>query len=266
MEVTNLKNLKKATGHAPVNGINMYYEMYGKGEIPLVLIHGGGSTIQSSFGELLPLIIDYGKVIGVELQAHGRTSDRSTPESFEQDADDVAGLLKFLKIEKANFLGFSNGGTTTMQIAIRHPQIVSKVVVVSGAFKREGFIPGFFENMPHATLDNMPQPLKDAYLEVAPNKNGLHAMFTKDKERMVNFKDIPDELVKSISAPALIVTGDRDVTTVDHAVLISKMIKNSKLLVVPGTHGSFIGEMCSIVKGSKIPEATATVILEFLQG
>ncbi len=154
------EKLQKRTGIAPINGISMYYELYGKGEIPLVLIHGGGSTIQSSFGELLPLIMDYGKIIGVELQAHGRTSDRNTPESFEQDADDVAGLLEYLKIEKANFLGFSNGGTTTMQIAIRHPEIVDKIVIVSAAFKREGFISGFFESMHHATLDNMPQPLK----------------------------------------------------------------------------------------------------------
>jgi len=264
METLDQQKLAKRTGYAPVNGINIYYELYGKGEIPLVLIHGGGSTIQSSFGEFLPLIADYGKIIGVELQAHGRTNDRNAPESFEQDADDVVGLLEYLNIPKANFLGFSNGGTTTMQIAIRHPQIVNKIIIVSAAFKREGFISGFFENMPHATIDNMPQPLKDAYLDVASNENGLHTMFRKDKERMINFKDIPDQLVQSISAPALIITGDQDVTTVDHAVLISQMVKGSKLLVVPGTHGSFIGEVCSIVKGSKIPEATATVILEFL--
>jgi len=126
-------NMEKAnsTGYAPVNGIKMYYEIYGDGKIPLVLIHGGGSTIESSFGNMIPLLSDYGKLIGVELQAHGRTSDRNGPETFEQDADDVAALLKYLKIDKANFLGFSNGGTTTTQIAIRHPEIVNKIVVVS---------------------------------------------------------------------------------------------------------------------------------------
>src|SRR5689334_21440507 len=108
----------KFTGYAPVNGINMYYEIHGQGDLPLVLIHGGGSTIESTFGNLLPLVNDYGKLIAIELQAHGRTSDRDAPESFELDADYVAALLKYLKIQKANFIGFSNGGTTTMQIAI----------------------------------------------------------------------------------------------------------------------------------------------------
>src|SRR5713226_6395711 len=111
----------KTSGYAPINGLDMYYEIYGAGAMPLVLIHGGGSTIETTFGNILPLLSDYGKVIAVELQAHGRTNDRDAPESFEQDADDVAALLHYLKVDKANFLGFSNGGTTTMQIAISHP-------------------------------------------------------------------------------------------------------------------------------------------------
>src|SRR6185312_10944428 len=82
------------TGYAPVNGINMYYETHGKGDIPLVLIHGGGSTIESNWSTMLPMLAAKGKVIAVEMQAHGRTNDRNAPESFEQDADDVAALLK----------------------------------------------------------------------------------------------------------------------------------------------------------------------------
>lgn len=251
-------------GYAQINGINMYYEIHGTGNIPLVLIHGGGSTIESTFGNLLPMIKGYGKLIAVELQAHGRTSDRDAPESFEQDADDVAGLLKHLNVSRANFLGFSNGGTTTMQIAIRHRTIVNKIVIVSASFKRDGFIPGFFDNMPHATLDNMPIQLKEDYLRVTPDKDGLERMFHKDKERMINFEDIAEERIRSINNPTLIVSGDKDVTTVDHAVLLSKLINGSRLLIVPGTHGSFIGESCSIVPGSKIPEATVQVIIEFL--
>jgi pimeloyl-ACP methyl ester carboxylesterase len=89
-------------------------------DMPLVLIHGGGSTIDVTFGNILPYLAANNKIIAVELQAHGRTSDRNAPESFEQDADDVAALLKHLNITKANIMGFSNGGTTTLQIAIRH--------------------------------------------------------------------------------------------------------------------------------------------------
>jgi pimeloyl-ACP methyl ester carboxylesterase len=83
------------------------------------------------------------KIIAVELQAHGHTSDRDAPETFEQDADDVAALLKQLNISKASILGFSNGASTTLQIAIRHPAIVDKIIVVAGAYRRDGFIPGF---------------------------------------------------------------------------------------------------------------------------
>src|SRR6185437_974999 len=103
--------------YAEVNGIRMYYEIHGEehGGLPLVLIHGGGSTIESTFRTVLPLLAQAHKVVALELQAHGRTSDRDAPESFEQDADDVAGLLKHLGITKANILGFSNGGTTTLQ-------------------------------------------------------------------------------------------------------------------------------------------------------
>src|SRR3982751_5769147 len=113
-------------GYAPVNGLKMYYEIHGSGK-PLVLIHGGGSTIQTTFGKVLPMFAKHHKVIAVELQAHGHTADRDTPESFEQDADDVAALLRYLKIDKADILGFSNGGSTTMQIAMRHPEFVNKI-------------------------------------------------------------------------------------------------------------------------------------------
>src|SRR6185503_8051528 len=115
------------SGYAPVNGLNMYYEIHGKGDMPLVMIHGGGSTIES-FETLIPLLAPHFKIIAVELQAHGRTSDSDAPERFETDADDVAALLEYLKISKANVLGFSNGGTTTVQIAIRHPEIIEKIV------------------------------------------------------------------------------------------------------------------------------------------
>lgn len=125
----------------------MYYEIHGNGAMPLVLIHGGGSTIETSFGNILPLLSGYFKVIAIELQAHGRTSDRDAAESFEQDADDVAALLQYLKTDKANFLGFSNGGTTAMQIAIRHPGMVNKMIVVSANYKKDGMITGFFEGI-----------------------------------------------------------------------------------------------------------------------
>lgn len=187
----------------------MYYELYGEGDMPLVLIHGGGSTIESTFANVIPLF--HGKLIAVEMQAHGRTSDRNTPESFEQDADDVAALLKYLHISKANFFGFSNGATTALQIGIRHPDIVNKIVALAGADKRDRFPAGFFDGFEGATIDNLPPPLKDAFLKVNPDTARLHAMFNRDVERMKNFPDIPDEEMKSIKVPILLMTGDQDV-------------------------------------------------------
>jgi len=253
-----------SAGYAPVNGIKMYYEVYGEGNIPLILIHGGGSTIETSFGNFLPLLQDYGKIIAVELQAHGRTTDRNKPETFEQDADDVAALIKFLKLEKVNILGFSNGGTTTLQIAIRHPEVVNKIVAISASYKRDGLINGFFDGMKNASLDNMPAPLKKGFLDVNPSQKGLQTMFEKDKNRMLNFKDYDDEAIKSVKAKALFIVADNDVITIEHTVKMSHMVSGSQLAVLPGVHGSCIGEVCVNIEGSKIPEATSLLIKEFL--
>ena len=150
------------TGYATVNGLKMYYEIHGAGNVksaladkpPLVLIHGGGSTITTSFGTILPLLEKHRTVIAVELQGHGHTSDRNSPESFEQDADDVATLLQTLTITQADFLGFSNGGSTALQIGIRHPETVRKLIVVAGVFKRNGFPPQFSNLQGHHALND----------------------------------------------------------------------------------------------------------------
>ena len=252
------------SGYAPVNGIQMYYEIHGRDGVPLVLIHGGGSTIESSWANMLPLLSAHGQVIALELQAHGRTTDRDAPESFEQDADDIAALLKYLGVGKANFFGFSNGGTTTLQLAIRHPQLVNKIVDLAGSYQREGFVPGFFDGFKGATLDNVPKRLQDAFLKVTPDKSRLQVMFEKDVARMVNFKDIPDEAIRSITAPTMIIVGDQDVMPVAHAVKISRMIQGAHLMVLPGAHGACIGEM-GVNAGSKVPAATAAFIEDFLQ-
>src|SRR6201999_4553890 len=113
--------MSQTTGnYATVNGLNMYYEVHGSG-YPLVLIHGGGSTIGTSFGRILPGLAKANKVIAVEMQAHGHTADIDRPLSFPQDADDIAELLRQLQIPKANIFGFSNGASTTLEVAIRHP-------------------------------------------------------------------------------------------------------------------------------------------------
>src|SRR6218665_693352 len=144
-------------GYAPVTGLEMYYEIHGSG-YPLLLIHGGGSTIYTSFANILPLLARHNKVIAVEMQAHGHTADIDRPLSFKQDADDIASLLKYLKIDKATIFGFSNGASTTLEFAVRHPQMTNKIIVASAFYKKSGAINGFFEGMKQASFEQMPQP------------------------------------------------------------------------------------------------------------
>lgn len=249
--------------YADVNGLKMYYEIYGQGK-PLVLIHGGGSTIQSSFERVIPLFAKSRKVIAVELQAHGRTSDRNADLTFEQDADDVATLLVNLKIDKADFFGFSNGGTTTLQIAIRHPEIVNKIVLGSAITKRSGVPEQFWGYMKQASLDNMPPQLKEAYKMVAADTNGLQVMFARDVQRMLNFKDIHDEKIKAIKAPALIIIGDKDVVTPEHALEMHRLIANSELAIIPGGHGDYIGEITTLKPDFKASDLAVPMIEKFL--
>lgn len=249
--------------YATVNGLKMYYEIHGQGK-PLVLIHGGGSTIQTSFSTILPMLAQHRQVIAVELQAHGHTADRDTPESFEQDANDVAALLDHLKIEKADILGFSNGGQTAMQLGISHANKVNKLVIISAFYKRDGAVPGFFDGMNGATLDNMPAYLKEAYLQVNNDTVGLRRMFEQDKNRMLQFKGWTDEEVSSIKAPTLIIIGTDDVVTKAHATEMKSRIAHSELFIPLGNHGSFIGEGLSVNEQSKVPAQVVDVIEKFL--
>lgn len=259
------KDTTQSTGsYSEVNGLKMYYEVHGKSGDYLVLIHGGGSTIGTTFGNVLPILAKDYKVIAVELQGHGHTNDRNSPESFEQDADDVAVLLKNLNIAKASFLGFSNGGNTAIQIALRHPQIVNKLILASTFYKREGLISGFFDGMKQATLDVMPKTLQDAFLQINPEREKLITMFNKDKERMLQFKDWKDEDISSIKMPTLIINGDHDVILANHAMEMSMLIKNSRLMILPATHGSYIGVAESPIPNTKLLEMTSEVIKDFL--
>ena len=264
--LSSVNTLIAQNGYSEVNGIKMYYEIYGRGSQgkPLVLIHGGGSTIQTTFGRIIPMLAKHRRLIAVELQAHGRTSDREKDLSFEQDADDVATLLKNLNIDKADFFGFSNGGTTAVQIAIRHPEIVDKLILGSALCKRDGVPSQFWDFMKGAQLASMPEQLKKAYLEVSPNPSGLQTMFDKDVKRMVNFKDIPDEQIDSIKAPTLIIIGDQDLIKPEHAIEMHRQIANSELAIIPGVHGEYIEEITTLKSGSKEASFVIPMMERFL--
>ena len=249
------QKVKSIGDYTEVNGIKMYYEVHGEGK-PMVLIHGGGSTISSNFGKIIPIFSKFRKVIPMELQAHGRTSDRGVESTFEQDADDVAGLLQNLGIQKADVLGFSNGATTALQFAIRHVEMLDRLVLCSPLAKRNGVPDWFWGFMEKSSLDQMPPALQDAFLSVNPDRHALQIMHDRDAKRMVNFKDIPDELIMGISSKALIIIGENDIITPQHAEALQKQISKAELAILPGGHGDWIGE----VSGSK-PENAGQPLL-----
>ena len=230
------------------NGLRMYYELHGKG-FPLVLIHGGGSTIETSFGRILPELAKKHRVIAVEMQAHGRTADIDRPLSFEDDADDIAALLNHLAVGKANIFGFSNGASTTLQMAIRHPALVNRIVVASTMYKRTGAFEGFWEIMANASFERMPEAYKEAYLRLNNDQRGLYTMYERDVRRMQTFRDISDETIKAIEVPALIIAGNKDVVTLEHTVAMYRLMKNAELAIFPGGHGDYMGELATLEPG-----------------
>lgn len=251
-------------GYSTVNGLSMYYEIHGDA-YPLVLIHGGGSTIDTSFGVLIPILSQTHQIIAVELQAHGRSSDRDAALSFEQDADDVAQLLSNLNIRHADILGFSNGATTALQIAIRHPQLVRGLILASALAKRHGVPEWFWGMMAQSSLDQMPQQLKTAYLQVAHDPNGLQNMHDKDATRMLHFKDIEDAKIQTVTARTLIIIGDQDIIKPEHALELQNKIHHAILKIIPGGHGEYMGEITTLKEDVGFIPPIVDILEDFLE-
>ena len=226
------------SGYAPVNGLQMYYEIHGSPNgksPPLVLLHGGGSTIETSFGKVLPSFAKTRQVIAFDQQGHGRTADIDRPFTFDQSAEDTVALLRYLKIEKADFFGYSNGGHIALQIAVGNPDLVRKLVIESAMFQRDGSDSEFWEFFKHAKLDDMPADLRKAYLRVAPHPEDLPTFFAKSVKRMLDFKGWTPEEIHSIDAPTLVIIGDHDIVRPEHAVSMFRLLPNAQLAILPGT-------------------------------
>ncbi len=250
-------------GYADVDGLRMYYEEQGRGR-PLVLLHGGGSTAQTSFGVVMPKLARDHHVIAPEQQGHGHTADRDGPLSFEQMADDTAALLEKLGVREADVLGFSNGGMTGIQLAIRHPALVRRLVVCSGFFAHEGLVPALRRGFDHASPADMPAPLRDAYLAAAPHPD-LAAFVAKTVAMMRSFRDVPEAALRTIRAPVLVMVGDRDVIEPEHALRLSRLVPHGELAVMPGSgHGTYLGVAEGAVPGSPLPDVSVALIEAFL--
>jgi pimeloyl-ACP methyl ester carboxylesterase len=237
-----------AGGYASVNGLEMYYEIHGTGQ-PLVLLHGAFSAIGTSFGELLPSLAESRQVIAFEMQAHGRTADIDRPLSYEQMADDTAAALEQLGIEKADFFGYSMGAFIALQIAIRHPDVVRKLVLASVTYNLSGVHPGLMEGLADMKPEMMyGSPWHEEYTQIAPNPEDFATLFAKKTQMDRNLKDVPAEVIESIEAPTLLIIGDSDLVRPEHAVEMFRLLggggvfgdtpaglPHSQLAVLPGT-------------------------------
>ncbi len=142
--------------------------------------------------------------------------------------------------------------------------MTNKIIVASTFYKKSGAPDWFWEMMLHPTFEGMPQPYKDAFLEINPDTNALHRMYERDVARMQSFTDINDDQIRSIKAPALIIIGDKDVTTPSHARDMQNLISNSQLEIIPGGHGEYIGEL-NTPHDRKLISSTIALIEKFLR-
>lgn len=219
----------RASGYAPVNGIKLYYEVYGSGT-PLVLLHGGLGEIEM-FGPVIPGLAAHSEVIAVDLQGHGRTADTDRPLSYETMADDVAALIAYLGIGRADVMGYSLGGGVALQVAIRHRDVVNKLVLVSTAFRRDGWYPEVLAGeagMSRAAAEQMKQtPMYNLYAALAPRPEDWPILVEKEGELLQKPYDWTAG-VRKLNMPLLIVAGDRDAVRLDHTMELFGMFGGGK--------------------------------------
>lgn len=259
------------TDYAPVNGLQMYYEIYGSGQ-PLVLMHGGMTTLED-FGFVLPTFAQTRQVIAFERQGHGHTADIDRPFSLEQWADDTAALLRYLNIEQADILGYSTGGSVALAFVLRYPKMVHKLVLASAIYNREGYYPGIMEGLLQATADAMPDILREIYTRVAPHPENWPKLVKKSVESVAEFKGWQKKDIRTISAPTLVMAGDSDIVRTEHAVELYRLIPEAKLAVLPDTdhigilvqHAAWTAEMITEFLSASMPEEPQKGQLEELE-
>jgi pimeloyl-ACP methyl ester carboxylesterase len=234
------------SGYATVHGLKMYYEIRGQGN-PLVLLHGAYMTIDLNYGRMMPELAKDRQIIAVEQQGHGHTGDIDRPFSFEQMADDTAELLRQLKIEKADLLGYSMGGTIAIDMAIRHPELVRKLVVISAPFDRAGWYPEVYTAIEHITPEMFTgSGLPETYAKISPNPKGWPVLVEKMKKLDLEFTGRTAEEFRSIKAPVLILIGDSDGVPLMKAVEMFTLLgggifgdvaglPDSQLAIIPGS-------------------------------
>jgi pimeloyl-ACP methyl ester carboxylesterase len=209
---------KPTTGYAPVNGLEMYYEIHGSGTgEPLVLLHGSFMTISNNWAGWIGGLSKARTVIAVEMQGHGRTPDISRDFSYESLADDIAAMLDYLGIKQADLLGYSMGGGVAMQVAIRHPEKVRKVVSVSAFFRHDGLVREAVDAFPKLTADAFNgSPIEAEYKRLSPTPNEFPNFVKRVVAIQLKPYDFGADSLKATKAPFLFIHGDADGVRLNH--------------------------------------------------
>jgi pimeloyl-ACP methyl ester carboxylesterase len=239
METASGRLAPRTTGYADVNGLHMYYEVYGEG-LPLVLLHGGMMTIDLAFATLIPALAGRHQVIGVELQGHGRTADidrKVTPAAL---ASDVVGLLDRLGIDRAHIFGHSMGGAVTLELGVSHPDRVRSLVPASAPVRPDGLHEDLADPARQATSTRLPtQPdfreFQEAYQRLSPHPDHFNDFHAALSQAMAGPRGWSDEQLAGITAPTLLVLGDHDFITVEHGALMQHLIPGAQLAILPAT-------------------------------
>src|SRR6266700_4282915 len=232
--------------YADVHGLKMYYEIHGEGH-PLVLLHGAFSATGTSFGKLLPHLARERQVIAVEMQGHGHTADIDRPLRYEQLADDIAALLTQIGLEQADLFGWSLGAGVALQTAIRHPEVVRKLVLASVTYNHGGLYPELLAGIEHSKPEDLAgTPFYEEYTRIAPHPQDFPRLFAKQQQLDSEIQDWPVEAIRAIKAPTLLIIGDADVVRPEHTVELFRLLgggvagdlvglPRAQLAVLPGT-------------------------------
>ena len=251
---------KTTTGYAPVNGLKMYYEIHGSGE-PVVMLHGAFMAISGDWNEFVNELAKTRKVIAVEMQGHGRTADINRDITYENLSDDVAALLDYLKIERADIVGYSLGAGTAMQCAIRHPEKVRKVVSISAPMRRDGWVKEANDFWPTFTWEIFKgTPMETEYKRLSPTPDKFPDFVNHIKATALKPYDFGADKFKATKAPMFFIHGDADGVRLDHIAEMFRLKGGgeihgdmqprpaSRLAILPDTtHVTLMNRMTTIV-------------------
>ncbi|WP_435010160.1 alpha/beta fold hydrolase [Tundrisphaera lichenicola] len=246
-------------GYAPVNGLKLYYEVHGSGA-PVVMLHGAFMGISGDWADWVAELSKTRKVIAIEIQGHGRTADIDRPMSAENHADDVAALLDFLKIPKADVIGYSMGGGVALQCAIRHPEKVRKVVSISAVFRHDGWVKEAVEALPNITAEAFKgSPIEAEYKRLNPRPDEFPAFVKHVIAAGTKPYDFGADRLKATKAPMFFIHGDADGVRLEHIAEMYRLKGGevhgdmsprspSRLAILPNTtHVSLMERMPLIV-------------------